>query len=55
MSESKEPSRRKGPEREKGFFGRLIERLDASMKEKADRKSQQACCGGKDDKGGKCC
>ncbi|NBB80429.1 MAG: hypothetical protein GVY36_13475 [Verrucomicrobia bacterium] len=38
-----------------GLFGRIFQKLDDSMKQKADEQSQQSCCGGKDDKGGKCC
>lgn len=41
-----------------GFFKRMIDKLDSSMKEKADEKAKQGdCCGpnsGKG-KGGKCC
>jgi hypothetical protein len=42
-------------EKKPGLFGRIFQKLDNSMKQKADEKSQQSCCGGKDDKGGKCC
>ena len=38
-----------------GLFGLIFQKLDDSMKQKADAQSQQSCCGGKDDKGGKCC
>ncbi|MBC2607855.1 hypothetical protein [Pelagicoccus albus] len=38
----------------KGFFTRIVNKIDGVMKEKADQKSQQGCCGG-DGKGGKCC
>ena len=41
------------PER-KGFFTRIVNKLDGAMKKKADQKSQQGCCGS-DGKGGKCC
>lgn len=39
-----------------GFFKKMMGKLDASMKEKANAKSQQSngCCSGSD-KGGKCC
>tara|TARA_B110000037_G_scaffold207049_1_gene253625 strand:+ start:963 stop:1142 length:180 start_codon:yes stop_codon:yes gene_type:complete len=42
------------PEKKKGFFTRIVNKLDGAMKEKADQKSQQGCCGS-DGKGGKCC
>jgi hypothetical protein len=43
-------------EKKPGFFGRLFQKLDSSMKQKAEEKSKQgSCCGGKDRKGGKCC
>jgi hypothetical protein len=38
-----------------GLFGRIFQKLDNSMKQKAAEKSQQSCCGDKNDKGGKCC
>ncbi len=41
-----------------GLFTRMIERLDRTMKEKAEKKAaESSCCspGGKDGKGGKCC
>lgn len=39
-----------------GFFQKVVSKLDASMKDKADAKAQQSsgCCSGSD-KGGKCC
>lgn len=43
-------------EKQPGLFGRIFKKLDDSMKQKADEKSQQSCCGGDSDgKGGKCC
>ena len=46
QSEKKEP----------GFFGRIVQKLDDSMKQKAEQKAEQGtCCGGNDGKGGKCC
>ena len=45
-----------GPQTKPGFFGRIFQKLDDSMKQKATKPSHQGgCCGGKDDKGGKCC
>lgn len=40
-----------------GFFGRLMGKLDAAMKAKAEEKAKEGCCCGDDDtgKGGKCC
>lgn len=38
-----------------GFFGRMFQKLDDSMKAKADAKAQDNCCSGSDGKGGKCC
>ena len=44
------------PERKIGLFSRLFDKLDSSMKEKADKKAADSCCGGKDGKkGGGCC
>ncbi len=50
-AQTEKPSSEKKP----GVFGRIFQKLDDSMKQKADEKSQESCCGGKDDKGGKCC
>lgn len=42
--------------KQSGFIGRLFEKLDKSMKQKADEKSRESsCCGSSDGKGGKCC
>ncbi len=42
--------------KEPGFFGRIVQKLDNSMKQKAEQKAEQGtCCGGNDGKGGKCC
>jgi len=39
-----------------GFFGRILKKMDASMKAKADEAAKNECCSGdKNDKGGKCC
>jgi hypothetical protein len=39
-----------------GFFGRIFQKLDNSMKQKAAEKADQnSCCKGDDGKGGKCC
>ncbi|WP_309397350.1 hypothetical protein [Cerasicoccus maritimus] len=54
MSTQKVEKEAKKPEAKPGFFTRIISKLDSSMKEKADAKAQQSCCGG-DGKGGKCC
>ena len=42
------------PKKKKGFFGKMIEKLDKKMEEKANKTS---CCGdGADkDKGSSCC
>ncbi|MCH6255075.1 hypothetical protein MLD52_00845 [Puniceicoccaceae bacterium K14] len=42
-------------EKKPGLFGRLFQKLDNSMKEKADEKAEQGSCCGDDGKGGKCC
>ena len=43
-------------EKKLGFFGRMVQKLDESMKQKAEQKSKQSsCCGGSNSKGGKCC
>lgn len=39
----------------KGFFGRLFDKLDASMKAKAEKKAEEGCCCKSDGKGSKCC
>ena len=53
----KEERREPAPAKEPGFFGRIVRKLDNSLKQKAEEKSQQgSCCGGGGaDKGGKCC
>ena len=40
----------KTEENNPGFFKRIFTKIDESMKEKADAKSDDDCCGG-----GKCC
>jgi len=40
--------------RRTSFLGRLVRKLDDSMKRKADQRAGEGCCGS-DDKGGKCC
>lgn len=42
------------PDRKSGFFERLFGKLDKAMKEKAEEKAKDSCCGD-DGKGGKCC
>ena len=42
--------------KEPGFFGRMVQKMDDSMKQKAEEKAEQGtCCGGSEGKGGKCC
>jgi len=41
-------------EKKPGFFSRMLQKLDNSMKQKAEKSQQSSCCSG-DDKGGKCC
>lgn len=41
-------------EKQPGFFQRMLQKLDQSLKQKADEKSQESCCG-TDSKGDKCC
>jgi len=42
-------------EKKPGFFSRLVQKIDGSLKQKAEQKSQDGdCCGGSG-KGGKCC
>ena len=38
-----------------GLFARIINKLDAGMKEKAEAKAKDGSCCGKDSKGNKCC
>lgn len=53
-TEATKPSQ--SEEKQPGLFGRIFKKLDDSMKQKADAKSQQSCCGGDSNgKGGKCC
>lgn len=41
------------PEKKKGFFARLLEKLDKNLEEKSKKKT---CCGsGPDSKGSSCC
>lgn len=43
-------------EKKPGFFGRMMQKLDESLKQKAEEKAEEdSCCSGKDSKGGKCC
>lgn len=49
------PTETANAEKKPGLFGRIFQKLDDSMKQKADEKSRQSCCGGKDNKGNKCC
>ena len=41
-------------EKKEGFFGRLFNKLDASMKKKAEEQEKSGCCCS-DGKGDKCC
>jgi len=50
MSESTEANKQKD-----GFWKKNIDRVDKSMKAKADAKAGQSCCGGDKGKGGSCC
>lgn len=61
MSENTESKVTEAGER-RGFFGRLVAKLDATMKQKAEAKAEQGCCCCKEDagddegdKGKKCC
>lgn len=59
MKEKETATSRKPETNEKpGFFKRIVDKVDASMKKKADEKTlQSGCCGSEesDGKGGKCC
>ncbi|MEO0508856.1 MAG: hypothetical protein AAF065_03225 [Verrucomicrobiota bacterium] len=57
MNEEKtsEPKAAEGSTEKPGFFQRIFTKLDQSMKEQADAKAQNNCCGESDGKGGKCC
>ncbi|MEZ5276367.1 MAG: hypothetical protein R3F07_08315 [Opitutaceae bacterium] len=49
---------RSAPAEKPGFLKRLVDKLDSSLKQKAEEKSNQTCCGGSGvskGKGGKCC
>lgn len=55
-TKTENPAANASTEKPPGLFGRIFKKLDDSMKQKADEKSRQSCCGGDDDgKGGKCC
>ncbi|MGC9450451.1 MAG: hypothetical protein ACP5I4_03305 [Oceanipulchritudo sp.] len=57
MTTTETSQKHENESREKpGFFKRLFKKLDASMKEKAEKQAEEGCCcdSGKD-KGGKCC
>lgn len=44
------------PEQKRGLFGRLLQKLDKAMQQKAKARSQQGCCcGDAKSKGDKCC
>lgn len=45
-------SEQKSENKKKGFFAKLMEKMDKSMKEKSSKKS---CCSGSKDKGSSCC
>jgi hypothetical protein len=52
------PQKKSETNEKPGFFKRIVDKVDTSMKKKADEKSQQSsCCGSEDSggKGGKCC
>lgn len=54
-TETKENKLQPAPEKP-GFFTRILNKVDASMKAKADEASKSECCSGdKKDKSGKCC
>jgi hypothetical protein len=56
QNEKPQTTETKAEGKQTGFFGRIFQKLDDSMKQKAETKSKQSsCCGGKDGKGGKCC
>lgn len=42
-------------ENKKGFFVRMIERIDHAMKASAEKKTKQGCCCGTDENGKPCC
>jgi hypothetical protein len=50
MSESTDATKPK-----EGFWKKIIDRVDRSLKAKADAKAEQGCCGGDKGKGGSCC
>lgn len=51
MKKDNQDNQQGNENKKKGFWKRLIDKLDRSMEEKA---KQSSCCG-KDAKGGKCC
>lgn len=58
MSEPKIKTLTQAPaeaEKKPGLFKRFVQKLDDSMKQKAEEKAQQGSCCGGGGKGGKCC
>lgn len=55
-NEKTQPTEAAKEEKQPGFFGRIFQKLDDSMKQKAEAQSQeQSCCAGTDSKGNRCC
>ena len=46
---------KKTSEEKPGFFKRILTKMDASMKEKANKAAAENKCCGTDSKGNKCC
>ena len=58
MSETSTTTTQTETREKPGFFKRLFNRIDQTMKEKAEKQASEgsSCCSGDDkDKGGKCC
>lgn len=43
------------PQKKQGFLSKMVSKMDASLKQKADEKAKQGSCCGTDSKGNKCC
>jgi hypothetical protein len=54
MSQETAKSAPASSEKKPGFFSRIFQKLDSSLKQKAEAKEGQSCCKG-GGKGGSCC
>ena len=55
MNETTTTESTKTPAKQPGFFGRMFQKLDDSLKQKADAQAEEGCCCCSEEKGDKCC